>query len=77
MILPDARIWVISIVIGLILLGVAATVNQTMGFAPVLLLFLGVALPTLVLDYRSRLGLRPLTREGLGKKNFTSANFKI
>ncbi|WP_413171778.1 transglutaminaseTgpA domain-containing protein [Anabaena azotica] len=66
-----------SIVIGLILLGVAATVSQTMGFAPVLLLFLGVALPTLVLDYRSRLGLRPLTRTGSGKKNFTSANFKV
>lgn len=66
-----------SIVIGLILLGVAATVSQTMGFAPVLLLFLGVALPTLVLDYRSRLGLRPLTTKGLGKKNFTSANFKV
>lgn len=46
-----------SIVIGLILLGVAATLSQTLAFAPVLLLFLAIALPTLVLDYRSRLGL--------------------
>ncbi|MEO1558705.1 MAG: DUF3488 and DUF4129 domain-containing transglutaminase family protein, partial [Cyanobacteria bacterium J06632_19] len=49
-----------SIVIGLILLGVAATLSQTLVFAPVLLLFLAIALPTLVLDYRSRLGLEPL-----------------
>jgi transglutaminase-like putative cysteine protease len=46
-----------SIVIGLILLGVAATLSQTLAFAAVLLLFLAIALPTLVLDYRSRLGL--------------------
>lgn len=46
-----------SIVIGLILLGVAATLSQTLAFAPVLLLFLAIALPTLVTDYRSRLGL--------------------
>ena len=50
-----------SIVIGLILVGVAATLSQTLAFAPVLLLFLAIALPTLVLDYRSRLGLEPLT----------------
>ncbi len=49
-----------SIVIGLILLGVAATLSQTLAFAPVLLLFLAIALPTLVLDYRSRLGLEKL-----------------
>lgn len=49
-----------SIVIGLILLGVAATLSQTFGFAPVLLLFLAFVLPTLVLDYRSRLGLEKL-----------------
>jgi transglutaminase-like putative cysteine protease len=46
-----------SMVIGLILLGVAGTVSQTLAFAPWLLLFLAVALPVLVLDYRSRLGL--------------------
>jgi transglutaminase-like putative cysteine protease len=49
-----------SIVIGLILLGVAATLSQTLAFAPLLLLFLAIALPTLVLEYRSRLGLQPL-----------------
>ena len=46
-----------SIVIGLILLGVAGTVSQTLAFAPILGLFLAIALPTLVLDYRSRLGI--------------------
>lgn len=46
-----------SMVIGLILLGVAGTLSQTLAFAPWLLLFLAVAIPTLVLDYRSRLGL--------------------
>lgn len=48
-----------SIVIGVILLGVAATLSQTLAFAPVLLVFLAVALPTLVMDYRSRLGVVP------------------
>jgi transglutaminase-like putative cysteine protease len=46
-----------SSVIGLILIGVAATLSQTLAFAPLLLLFLAIALPALVLDYRSRLGL--------------------
>lgn len=46
-----------SMMIGLILLGVAATISQTLTFGPLLLLFVGVALPVLVLDYRSRLGL--------------------
>lgn len=46
-----------SIVIGVILLGVAGTLSQTLAFAPVLLVFLAVALPTLAFDYRSRLGL--------------------
>lgn len=46
-----------SIVIGLILLGVAGTVSQTLAFAPILILFLAIALPILVLDYRSRLGI--------------------
>lgn len=58
-----------SIVIGLILLGVAATLSQTFAFAPVLLLFLAIALPTLVLDYRSRLGLQPL-------KTFSDSNWE-
>jgi transglutaminase-like putative cysteine protease len=46
-----------SMVIGLILLGVAATLSQTLAFAPVVLAFLAIALPTLIFDYRSRLGL--------------------
>lgn len=49
-----------SMVIGLILLGVAGTVSQTLAFAPWLFLFLAIALPVLVLDYRSRLGLESL-----------------
>ena len=46
-----------SMIIGLILLGVSATVSQTLAFAPFLLAFVAIALPTLALDYRSRLGL--------------------
>ncbi|NEN97212.1 MAG: DUF3488 domain-containing protein, partial [Moorea sp. SIO3I7] len=46
-----------SMVIGLILLGVAGTVSQTLAFAPLLLVFLAIALPVLVLDYQSRLGI--------------------
>jgi transglutaminase-like putative cysteine protease len=45
-----------SMVIGLILLGVAGTLSETLAFAPLLLVFLAIALPVLVLDYRSRLG---------------------
>jgi transglutaminase-like putative cysteine protease len=48
-----------SMMIGLILLGVAATISQTLVFAPLLLLFLTVAVPVLGLDYQSRLGLGP------------------
>ncbi|MCC5617814.1 DUF3488 domain-containing protein, partial [Nostoc sp. CHAB 5836] len=68
-----------SIVIGLILLGVAATLSQTLAFAPVLLLFLAIALPTLVLDYRSRLGLQLLkTQKGkFNQKNSSTLNFKF
>lgn len=68
-----------SMIIGLILLGVAATLSQTLAFAPVLLLFLAIVLPTLVLDYRSRLGLEPLTIKKQPSKNPDSAvfNFKF
>ncbi|OKH13404.1 DUF3488 and DUF4129 domain-containing transglutaminase family protein [[Limnothrix rosea] IAM M-220] len=51
-----------SMVIGLILIGVAGTVSQSLAFAPFLLLFLAIALPVLVLDYRSRLGLESLEK---------------
>ncbi|NEP18027.1 MAG: DUF3488 domain-containing protein [Leptolyngbya sp. SIO4C1] len=46
-----------SMMIGLVLIGVAATISQTLLFGPLLFLFLLIALPVLVLDYRSRLGL--------------------
>lgn len=49
-----------SMVIGLILLGVAGTLSQTFAFAPLLLVFLAIALPVLILDYQSRLGLGQL-----------------
>ncbi|NJP10128.1 MAG: DUF3488 domain-containing protein [Leptolyngbyaceae cyanobacterium RU_5_1] len=60
-----------SMVIGLILIGVASTLSQTMVFGLLLLLFLAIALPVLVLDYRSRLdligqsGQSPLKQSGL------------
>jgi transglutaminase-like putative cysteine protease len=49
-----------SMTIGLILIGVAGTLSQTLAFAPILLLFLAIAIPVLFLDYRSRLLLPPL-----------------
>ncbi|MEL4896399.1 transglutaminase TgpA family protein [Crocosphaera sp. Alani8] len=52
-----------SMVIGLILLGVAGTISQTVSFAPWLILFLVIAIPTLVLDYRSRLDLEVIDKE--------------
>ncbi|MEM1171676.1 MAG: DUF3488 and DUF4129 domain-containing transglutaminase family protein [Cyanobacteria bacterium P01_H01_bin.35] len=47
-----------SMVIGLILLGVAGTISQTLTYGPILLLFIVLAIPCLILDYRSRLGLQ-------------------
>ncbi len=68
-----------SMVIGLILLGVAGTVSQTLAFAPLLLIFLAIALPTLVFDYRSRLGLKTEKRQtGTRKKkkiNYSQLGF--
>lgn len=61
--LPRRKDLSYSILIGLILLGVAATLSQTLAFAPILLLFLAIALPTLVVDYRSRLGLEQLNTQ--------------
>lgn len=60
-----------SMIIGLILIGVASTLSQTMVFGVLLLAFLAIALPVLVLDYRSRLNLlgssypAPFRRAGL------------
>ncbi len=47
-----------SIVIGLILMAVAATLSQTMIFSLWLIGFLIVGLPILLLDHRSRLGVK-------------------
>ena len=60
-----------SMVIGLILLGVAGTISQTLAFTPWLLIFLLVGLPVLVLDYRSRLGLENKWEQKRGKPIFT------
>jgi protein-glutamine gamma-glutamyltransferase len=49
-----------SAVIGLILIGVAATISETMAFGGFLVVFIGIALPVLLLDYRSRIGLGTL-----------------
>ncbi|GAB4353780.1 MAG: DUF3488 and DUF4129 domain-containing transglutaminase family protein [Cyanophyceae cyanobacterium] len=57
-----------SMVIGLILLGVAATLSQTMAFAPLLVVALAIALPMLVLDYRSQLGLTNNSQGAAGQK---------
>ncbi|WP_449271860.1 transglutaminase TgpA family protein [Halomicronema hongdechloris] len=56
-----------SMVIGLILLGVAATISQTLAFAPLLLAFWLLALPVLVLDYQSRLGKSLRSWRDLGR----------
>ena len=66
-----------SMVIGLILLGVAGTLSQTLAFAPWLLLFLLLAIPTLILDYRSRLGLQPWEEDilNLQKEKTKSKNW--
>jgi protein-glutamine gamma-glutamyltransferase len=52
-----------SMIIGLILMGVSATLSQTLAFAPWLLLFLFIAIPTMILDYRSRIGLKTWEKE--------------
>ncbi|PPS41279.1 transglutaminase [Chroococcidiopsis sp. TS-821] len=67
-----------SIVVGLILLAVAGTLSQTLAFAPMLLLFLAIALPVLVLDYRSRLGIeeRGAKNNGQEVKKFSFVTFK-
>ncbi|WP_072619407.1 transglutaminase TgpA family protein [Spirulina major] len=45
-----------SMVIGLILIGVAGTLSETLLFGPFIVVFLAIAFPILILDYRSRLG---------------------
>ncbi|WP_218079287.1 transglutaminase TgpA family protein [Anthocerotibacter panamensis] len=61
--LPRRRDLGYSMAIGLVLLGVAATLSQTLTFAPWLVGFVLVAVPMLRFDYRSRLGLpTPVTQ---------------
>jgi len=50
-----------SIVIGLILMALAATLSQTMFFAIWLIAFLLVGIPILLLDHRSRLGVQTVS----------------
>lgn len=70
-----------SMVIGLILLGVAGTLSQTLTFGPVILVFLAIALPTLILDYRSRLGLSEIRSKSGDRdkktQRFSNLNFKF
>lgn len=61
-----------SMMIGLVLLGVASTLSQTMWFGGMLLLFFAIALPVLMLDYRSRLGL---SRAKLERTHFKKISF--
>lgn len=76
--LPRRRDLGYSMVIGLILLGVAATVSQTLAFAPWLLLFLAIALPTLILNYRSQLGINKGKLEQLRQvAQFNKFNYLI
>ena len=58
--LPRRRDLGYSTLIGLILIGVAATLSENLLFGPMLVVFVIAALPTLTLDYRSRLGLPPM-----------------
>lgn len=56
-----------SAVIGVILMGVGATISETMTFGGFLVLFVAIALPVLLLDYRSRLGLGTFRFQSVGK----------
>lgn len=48
-----------SATIGLVLIAVAATISETTEFGGFLFAFLALAIPVLLLDYRSRLNLKP------------------
>lgn len=56
-----------SMVIGLILMGVAGTLSETLLFGPFIVVFLAIAFPILILDYRSRLGFSAGAIAGLGQ----------
>ena len=63
-----------SMVIGLILIGVSATLSQTLAFSPWLLLLLIIAIPTLILDYRSRIGLDIWETQWISRKKIEDNN---
>jgi protein-glutamine gamma-glutamyltransferase len=55
-----------SAVIGVILMGVGATISETMTFGGFLVLFVAIALPVMLLDYRSRIGLGTFRLQSMG-----------
>lgn len=59
-----------SMMIGLVLLCLASTLSQTMLFGVMLIVFLAIALPVLMLDYSSRLGVNKAERQRLQKAAF-------
>ncbi|MBD1845944.1 DUF3488 domain-containing protein [Cyanobacteria bacterium FACHB-63] len=63
-----------SMMIGLVLLSVASTLSQTMLFGVMLLAFLAIALPVLMLDYCSRLGVDVVKLE---RTSFKKINFRV
>ncbi|MBE9009688.1 DUF3488 domain-containing protein [Pseudanabaenaceae cyanobacterium LEGE 13415] len=63
-----------SMIIGLVLLSVASTLSQTMLFGVMLLIFLAIALPVLMLDYCSRLGIDVVKLE---RTSFKKVNFRV
>ncbi len=56
--LPKRKDLGYSAIIGLILIAVAATISETNLFGLFLFFFLGIAIPVLLLDYRSRLQIK-------------------
>lgn len=63
-----------SVIIGLILLSVAGSISETVAFAPFIVVFLAIAIPVMVLDYRSRLGLAPPTLQWQSSKRATTSH---
>lgn len=68
--LPRRRDLGYSMMIGLVLLCLASTLSQTMLFGVMLVVFLAIALPVLMLDYSSRLGVNQADRHRLQKAAF-------
>ncbi len=62
-----------SMVIALILIGVSATLSQTLAFAPWLLLLLVLAIPTLILDYRLQMGLTSWEKQWSKKSSISQS----